>query len=206
VAALAVHTALYTPGALVLLVSPTLRQSGELFRKALSLYRALDRPVPAESETALTLTLAHGSRLVSLPGKEGTVRGYSGAALIAIDEASRVPDELYLALRPMLAVSGGRLVTLSTPWGKRGWWYRAWTEGAGWERYELPATACPRISPTFLEEERGALGPLWFASEYGCKFVDTDDQLYATDLVMGALSSDVAPLALPTYGKRDAAS
>ena len=65
-AVLAVHTALFIPDSLVLLLSPTLRQSGELFRdKCLPLYRALGRPVPADSETALTLTLENGSRLVS---------------------------------------------------------------------------------------------------------------------------------------------
>ena len=75
---LAVHTAVYDPESLVLLLSPTLRQSGELFRKALSVYRALGRPVPPESETALSLALENGSRIVSLPGEEGTIRGYSG--------------------------------------------------------------------------------------------------------------------------------
>lgn len=194
-AAVAVHTAVFAPGALVLLVSPTLRQSGELFRKALAVYRALDRPVPAESETALTLTLETGSRIVSLPGKEGTVRGYSGAALIAIDEASRVPDDLYLALRPMLAVSGGRLIALSTPWGKRGWWHQEWTGGGpSWERYEVPATACPRIPAAFLEEERRSMGPLFFASEYECQFVETEDQLFAYDDIAAAITDDVQPL------------
>jgi len=125
VAVVAAHTVLAVPGALVLLVSPTLRQSGELFKKALAAYRAAGRPVAAESETALTLTLANGSRIVSLPGAEGSVRGYSGPRLIAIDEASRVPDDLYLSLRPMLAVGAGRLVALSTPFGTRGWWYEA---------------------------------------------------------------------------------
>lgn len=194
-AALAVHEAIYQPGALILLVSPTLRQSGELFRKALALYRALGRPVPAESETALTLTLENGSRIVSLPGKEGTIRGYSGAALIAIDEASRVEDDLYLALRPMLAVSGGRLLALSTPFGKRGWWHTEWTAGGpGWERYEVPASMCPRISPAFLAEEERAMGPLWFRSEYGCEFVDTVDQFFSSDDIQAALSEEVQPL------------
>src|SRR5215211_1297396 len=159
---LAVHAALYEPDSLILLLSPTLRQSQELFKKCLSLYRAADKPVPPESETALTLTLENGSRIVSLPGKEGTVRGYSGVRLLAIDEAARVPDDLYLALRPMLAVSGGRLIALSTPWGKRGWWHAEWTDGGpSWERYEIPATACPRISAAFLEEERRSMGPLF---------------------------------------------
>src|SRR5215207_5183073 len=94
-AILAVHTALYEPGSLSLLLSPTLRQSQELFRKCLSFYRAADRPVPPESETALTMTLANGSRIVSLPGSEASVRGYSAVKLLVVDEAARVPEDLY---------------------------------------------------------------------------------------------------------------
>jgi len=116
VATLAVHTALYLPDSLVLLLSPTLRQSQELFKdKALRVYRALGKPVEAESESALQLALENGSRIVSLPGKEGTIRGYSGVRLLAIDEAAWVPNDLYTALRPMLAVSQGRLIAMSTP-------------------------------------------------------------------------------------------
>src|SRR5919204_2521369 len=155
---LAVHTALYEPGALVLLLSPTLRQSGELFKKCVGVYGAIGRPVPPESESALQLELENGSRIVSLPGKEGTIRGYSGVRLLAVDEAAWVPDDLYLAVRPMLAVSGGRLVALSTPHGTRGWWYDAWRGDEPWHRVEVPATACPRISPAFLDEEKRTLG------------------------------------------------
>jgi hypothetical protein len=103
VALLNVHTALYQPDSLCLMLSPTLRQSGELFRKAAGIYRDLGRPVPSSSETALTVTLENGSRIVSLPGQEGTVRGYSGVRLLSIDEASRVPDGLYMAVRPVSA-------------------------------------------------------------------------------------------------------
>ena len=74
-ALLAVHGALYEPGSLQLLLSPTERQSGELFRKAVGFYRELGRPVPIASETTLTLALANGSRIVSLPGREGSIRG-----------------------------------------------------------------------------------------------------------------------------------
>src|SRR5581483_3403311 len=122
-AVLAVHVAVYQPGSLVLMLSPAQRQSAELFRKAIDVYRALGRPVPASSETVLRLELENGSRIVALPGKESTIRGFSGVKLLAIDEAARVPDELYLAVRPMLAVSGGRIIALSTPFGKRGWWH-----------------------------------------------------------------------------------
>ena len=191
-ALLAVHTVTYEPGALVLLLSPTLRQSGELFKKVLEAYRALSRPVPAEAETQLTLTLENGSRVVSLPGKEGTVRGYSGVRLLIIDEAARVENALYYSVRPMLAVSGGRIVTLSTPFGRRGWWYDAWQNGGlTWERVKVTAADCPRIAPAFLEEERAALGPWWYRQEYECAFSETVDQVFGYDLVQRALSTEV---------------
>src|SRR4051812_42299363 len=108
-AILGLHRALYRPGSLVLMLSPSLRQSGELFRKAISIYRDLGRPVQAQAETALTLTLTNGSRVVSLPGQDATIRGFSGASLIIEDEAARVDDPLYEAIRPMLATSDGDL-------------------------------------------------------------------------------------------------
>jgi hypothetical protein len=196
-ALLALHTALYTPAALVLMVSPSQRQSSELFRKALTLYRSLGRPVPAQAETSLRLELEGGSRIISLPGSEATVRGFSGVRLLVIDEATRVDDALYGSLRPMLAVSNGRLIALSTPFGRRGWWFEAWTGDEDWYRVEVPATMCPRISWEFLAEEERVLGPWWYRQEYHCQFSETIDQVFAHDVVMGALASDVVPLFAP---------
>lgn len=185
-ATLAVHTALYQPGALVLLLSPTLRQSQELFRRCLSVYRLLASDIPPESETKLTLELGNGSRIVSLPGKESTIRGFSGVALLVVDEAARVPDELYYSVRPMLAVSNGRLVALSTPFGTRGWWFEAWRSSEPWERYIITAEQCPRISPEFLAEERRTLGEWWFQQEYECRFLDAQTQAFSRDMIESA--------------------
>ena len=119
-AAQAVYTAITKPGALVLLLSPSLRQSGELFRKVISVHRAAAPGIAVKQQSALRLELANGSRIVALPAGEETVRGFSGVDLLIIDEAARVPDELYYSVRPMLAVSGGKLVALSTPvWTQR---------------------------------------------------------------------------------------
>ena len=190
-ALLAAHTALYQPGSLVLVLSPTLRQSQELFRKTLGIYRALDRPVPAEAETKLSLELENGSRIVSLPGKESTVRGFSAVALLICDEAARVPDDLYFSVRPMLAVSGGRLIALSTPFGTRGWWFEAWRSSEPWERFEVPASECPRISAAFLEEERRNLGEWWFRQEYLCEFLDAETQAFRREDIEKAFTSEV---------------
>ncbi len=190
----ALHAALYDPPALMLLLSPSLRQSQELFKIVASLYTRLGKPVPAEQESALRLELTNGSRIVSLPGTEGTVRGYSGVRLLIVDEASRVDDAFYFAVRPMLAVSGGRMICLSTPFGKRGFFYDEWTKGQQWERVKITATDCPRITPEFLAEERASLGDWWFRQEYLCEFVEAVDQVFAHDLVIRALSAEVRPL------------
>jgi hypothetical protein len=172
-AALALKVALTEAPALILLLSPTLRQSGELFRdKVLPQWRSVGMPERDRPPTQLELTLANGSRIVSLPGEEGTVRGFSGVALLVIDEAARVEDDLYRAVRPMLAVSGGRLVALSTPFGRRGWFAQEWHGEGSWQRVRVTAEECPRISPAFLVEERRALGEDWYRQEYGCEFVE----------------------------------
>jgi hypothetical protein len=175
--ALALHEALFSPEALVLLLSPGLRQSGELFRKVLAAYDAVGRPVRARRATQLQLELAHGGRIVCLPGREATVRGYS-PSLVVIDEAARVPDELYRAVRPMLAVTQGRLLALSTPFGQRGWFYHAWHGSGAWKRVLIPWTACPRITPAFIAEERHALGDAWVQQEYECLFTSMQGLVY----------------------------
>jgi hypothetical protein len=190
VALLNVHQALYQPGSLCLMLSPTLRQSGELFRKAKELLSRIETHRLPE-ETALSLRMANGSRIVSLPGQESTVRGYSAVSLLCIDEASRVPDELYVACRPMLAVSGGRLVALSTPFGTRGWWYEAWRSSETWERYEVPATACPRIAAEFLAEERRTIGQFWFEQEYLCQFLDAQSQAFTRAEIDQAFAEEI---------------
>jgi hypothetical protein len=194
VAIKAVDTALRQPGSLVLLASPTLRQSGELFRKCMDTYRAAGRLVPSEAESALRLELEGGSRIVSLPGAETSVRGYSRVALLCLDEASRISDALYVALRPVLAVSQGQLIMLSTPAGKRGVFHREWTEGTSWERVEVPATACKRIPASFLASERASLPAALYDQEYCCAFVDLEGSVFAHEDIAAALSEDVAPL------------
>jgi hypothetical protein len=192
--ALAVHTALTKPNAPVLLLSPSQRQSGELFRKVLGLYAALGHPVLAIRETALQLELANGSRILSLPGTEQTIRGFSEVALLVIDEAARVSDALYYAVRPMLAVSKGRLVALSTPFGQRGWFFEEWRGTGAWERVRITADQVPRITPEFLAEERKALGDRWWSQEYGCDFQATIDAVFDPADIAAALADDVKPL------------
>jgi hypothetical protein len=190
---LALHRALYHPGSLVLVLAPALRQSQELFGKVAGFYRLLGRPVAAQGERRLSLELENGSRIVTLPGTEKTIRGFSGASLLLVDEAARVANDLYASIRPMLAVSGGRLLAMSSPFGTRGWFYDAWISQEPWERYEVPATQVPRISPEFLAEERRTLGEWWFEQEYMCRFLDAETQAFRREDIDRAFEEEVQP-------------
>jgi hypothetical protein len=83
---------------------------------------------------------------------------------------------------------------LSTPYGKRGIFFEEWSQGEGWERYEVPAEECPRISASFLEEEKRALPRRVYCQEYECSFEETEDQVFSYEEVHGALDPGVKPL------------
>ena len=180
---------------LILIVSPSERQSGELFRKI----RGFLRELPTEMipkimvDNVLSCEFENGSRIVALPGTEKTIRSFSGVDLLIEDEAARVPDELHYAVRPMLAVSNGRHMLLSTPFGKTGHFYDA-LNSPDWDIVTVPATDNPRISQEFLNQERRALGEWWFNQEYMCIPMEDIDSVFSMDHIRAAISQDIKPL------------
>ncbi len=188
-ALLALHRALFTAGALVLVISPSLRQSSELFRKVRDFLRVLDPPV--REATRLSVVFPHGGRIVALPGAEATVRGFSAAQLIIEDEAARVGEELHRAMRPMLATTNGQLILMSTPRGSRGHFYHAWGCEPHWEKIEIHAGQCPRITATYLESERRSLAENWFRQEFEGLFIPREDQLFSLELIQKAIRPEL---------------
>jgi len=194
-AAMAVHRVFTIPRSLVLVASPGERQSAEFLRKAGTMLMHMGIAPRGDGDNSISLLLPNGSRIVGLPGVEATVRGFSAVSLLLVDEAARVKDSMYKALRPMLAVGRGDLWLMSTPWGRRGFFYENWVRGGDeWMRVSVPATECERIDAEFLEEERAAAGSAWFRQEYLCEFTDAGVGLFAYDMVEEALDDDVTPL------------
>ena len=99
-AAKAVHRAYSVAGSLTLVLTPCARQSGEVLRKARDFVRRLEIRVRGDGHNELSIAFPNGSRIVGLPENETTIRGFSDVSLMLIDEASRVPDEIYGAMRP----------------------------------------------------------------------------------------------------------
>jgi hypothetical protein len=196
-AAMAVHRAWSRPDSLILVASPGLRQSGEFLFKANELTRRLGMKTRGDGKNSRSLLFPNGSRIVGLPGTEATVRGFSAVTLLLIDEAARVPDRLYKALRPMLAHGQGDLWLMSTPFGQQGFFYDTWANGgARWQRFQVKATECSRIPEEFLEEERESQGDLWFRQEYLCEFHSTTNAVFTRQLIETAISEGFEPVTI----------
>ena len=193
-AVLGLHESLYMPDSLTVILSPSQRQSSELFRKVSTMRERLPFAVDLDEDNRLSMAVKGGGRVVSLPSSEATVRGFSAVSLLIEDEASRVEDELYLAVRPMLATTEGRLILMSTPYGKRGHFFQAWDSEPHWSKIEVQATQIPRISKAFLEEERAAMPLTWYLQEYFCQFTEAHDAVFSYEDVMGAFDQNIKPL------------
>jgi hypothetical protein len=194
IAAKAVATMVLSPASLCLCLSPSLRQSGELFGKAVDIFQKIGAPVPVVRQTASVLELSNRSRLVSLPGKPATIRGYSKPKLVAVDEAAYCADELHHAVSPMMARSdNGVLILGSSPYGMRGEYWRNFTQVPGWRKTVVTADQIPAISPEYLRQERLKLGERWFRQEFYCSFESTVDAVFDPLLVEKALEGGIRP-------------
>ena len=194
IAAVATHEANYIRGSKTVVVAPSGRQSSILLDTVGEF---------AEVGQIRTTPLKGGDPglvfpsgvLIALPGAEATTRGLKGTTWLVVDEAARVPDQLFYAIRPFLANTNGRMTLMSTPFGKRGFFYTEHESGR-WTVTKVTAPECPRISPEFLAEERLVLPDAWFRQEYMCEFTSVDRGVFDHDAVMASLSGDVDPLCL----------
>ena len=196
-AARAVFTAWHHPESLTIVLGPSERQSSELVRKAATFLTRLGVRPRGDGSNKSSLLLPNGARIVGLPASEANTRGFSGATLLIVDEASRVPEELYLAMRPILARSNGDVWLMSTPCGRRGFFFNTWNsaqDDPDWTRICVPATECPHIRPESLAKDRKIMTDRFFRQEYLCEFTDNDETLFPGDLIDPAVDHDLKPL------------
>lgn len=197
-----VHHAVFTPNALALCVSPTQRQSDEFFAKVSDHLRRIPQFVHGLDESghrilARSATLTNGSRIVALPSNGDNLRGFSGVTRLVIDEAAFAKDTLYHAVKPMLIVSRGSLVLISSPNARSGFFFDLWTNGGpDWDRYDITAHQCERISQADLERERAELPDPIFRREYMGEFIDGIDAVFASDDTRACVDNTIAPMFL----------
>jgi hypothetical protein len=187
-AILAIHKALTCPGSTVLVVAPGERQAKLLFSKAKRLYEQAGHPLPAHSERRTGLELANGSIIEALPAVERTTRGYSVDVLV-VDEAAAVPDQDYHGILPALIATRGEQVLLSTPRGKRGFFWELWHSNDDWQRVMVRSDEVARIRPEDLEVFRAQMPEQFFQQEFYCEWLETEGSLFSYDDIQAALAA-----------------
>ncbi len=123
--------AINNPGKSIMVIASVDRQSLLLFEKILSYIYGKNRKMIMSGKDRPTkhqLKLTNGSIIRSLPtGDSGYgIRGYTIDRLYA-DEAAFIKEDVWAAVTPMLATTGGDIILLSTPFGTDGYFYRAFT-------------------------------------------------------------------------------
>jgi hypothetical protein len=192
---LADHVAHTEPGETIVVISPAQRISSEFIRRAKNRYLNLPGASLA-ADAVQKIEFPNGSRIIGLPGDADTVRGIARVRLVLIDEAARVSDEIYTAVRPMLAVHPrGALIGLTTGAHQRGFFYEGWTDtDSAFKKLKVTPDMCPRLTPEFLESERRALGETAYRTEYGLEFLDDLEMAFSTEVIDGIFDPQLKAL------------
>ena len=166
--------ALNKPKTTTLIISATERQAYHLFEMILNyLFDNYKNKIckGAKKPTKHLITLTNGSKIYCLPaGQSGVgIRGYTIDLLIA-DEAAYIPEEVWTAVTPMLAVTGGQKILISTPKGKAGYFYERFSDPK-YASFHISSEDCPRIPKEYLEQERKSMTKSEYAQEYLGEFV-----------------------------------
>ncbi|MBI2684923.1 MAG: hypothetical protein HYX27_01305, partial [Acidobacteria bacterium] len=144
-------------------------------------------------------TLANGAQVIALPDSEETIRGFSAPRLIVVDEAAFASEDVFKALVPMLTVSAGTIMLLSTPNGQTGYFYEQWhNDNSPWTRLQGSLKDCPRVSKETIDQMRQTMSKDDFAQEFECKFIAAGGQFISREVFRACLRDDF-PLFMPEY-------
>lgn len=182
----AAEYAIKHPNKTILMIASVERQAYLLFDKTLNyimqnyrnyVKRGKDRP------TKHKIIMKNGSVIHCLPtGLTGYgIRGYTINLLIA-DEAAFIPEEVWTAVTPMLAVTKGKIILLSTPHGREGYFYRCFND-EDFETFHVSSEECPRRDDKFLAKEKERMTKLQYAQEYLGEFIDELRQFFPSELI-----------------------
>jgi len=197
---MAFHRAIFYPGSVELFVSIKEDRAKELMDYVYAFAGSnpeLFDGIFVEKQR-LYCSLTNGSRIYSLSNSPSGVRGIPQFkdVDVYIDEfahfKSGQDERLYQALIASVSL-GGTMSIWSTPFGKRGLFYKIWQESDpnhdkynGYSRHEIPWWKCPRIDKNTIEAIKRAVDPITFRQEFCCEFVSSGEELFTEDIILDA--------------------
>ena len=184
--------AIKNPKTTTLIIAASQRQSSLIFEKVKANVdkecEETKHNLYLEPPTLTKIYLKNGSRIYSLPaGRTGYfIRGFTIDLLIA-DEAAYIPEVVWNAVIPMIAVSRkargmGFIILLSTPFGKGGYFYDSFTD-TDFKQFHISSEDCDRIPKDFLKKEKERMTKAEYMQEYKGDFTDEWSQFFKTELI-----------------------
>lgn len=182
----AVRLARDNDGTYSMILAASQRQSGLLFEKIVAKLSHMD--LLADKPTLTRAFLKNGSRIYCFPaGRTGYfIRGFT-IDFLFVDEAAYIPETVWLAITPMIAVSRkkrgfGWIFLLSTPFGRGGYYYDSFTD-PDFKSFHVSSEKCRRIPSDFLRKERLRMSKQEYAQEYLGEFTEAYNQFFPTELI-----------------------
>ena len=179
------------PGTVTLIIAATQRQSSLLFEKVRG--RCDVRDDYFEKPTLTKIVLNNGSRIYCVPaGRTGYgIRGYTVDLLIA-DEAAYIPETVWMAVTPMLAVSSktrgfGWIIVISTPFGKGGYFYNCCFD-SDFLSIHVSSEDCKRISKKYLQTQKKSMTKMQYRQEFLAEFTDEYNQFFPTKVIKSCMT------------------
>lgn len=182
------------------------REWAEAYR--LSLEEFVERQTVEALMTSSTMTFPNGSRIIAVPGRPDTVRGFSANVLLTEFAFFEDPDATWRAIYPSISnpLRGGlkKIRLISTPNGVGNKFHSIWTENY---QVAAPKWSCHRVTihdavaaglPVDVSELRAGLNdPEGWAQEYECEFMDTSSVLLPYEIIAPCESATAAIAAAP---------
>lgn len=162
-------------------------------------YKSWIKEPYSRNVTKSSINLTNGSTIISRPvGTTGNaVRGFTGHVLY-INEASRMPEVVFEAAKPILLTTDGEIWMDSTPFGVEGYFYQSWLnknnrfkvfyhtseEVIKNRKLSVSWTITQRESAIqFLKEEEEDMTKLQYQQEYLGMFVGGIQRFIPDDIV-----------------------
>lgn len=193
------------PNEVILMIAPVERQSYALFDKTLAyigitnkklLKRGKDRP------TKTRIILTNKTVIWCLPvGMQGAGIRFLTVNRLYADEASRIPEDVWSAVEPMLLTTGGNTILLSTPFGAERYFYDCWINKDGafdsFTRFSIDSETVIKERPicaTWTQQQRDKaleklaqarvrMTELQYSQEYMGQFLHNLRQVYPDELI-----------------------
>ena len=165
-------------------ISPTYSQGRKVYKELVQLLEPTGIIKKANSST-LTIETIYSSKFQAFSmDSPNSIRGYTVDGILVLDECAFFPDILVdgsepwsSIIMPITKARKPKVLAISTPKGKRGFWYNMYLKAiAGEKGYkEITSTIFEDslVSKEEIEEIKKTISPVAFEEEFLVKFLDS---------------------------------